>query len=121
MSSEAIGLVSLSESGSLFIAIELNRMAQRLTGDLDTRLAALDEEEAELDARKAEIEIERNSINDGPTRAFNYRTQIGAYFQCPTCWITNEKHSVLLPFESKKPFEDLLRCQTCSLEVTVPA
>jgi hypothetical protein len=98
---------------------KLHQAAVKKAMDMQSRLAALDREEAEIDARKAQIHAERNAISRAPDRLANFSVKVGANYQCPHCWIEHERQSVLSPIPSKTS-ADLFRCDTCHLELEIP-
>ena len=101
------------------ISNELLNVATRIAQNAQLRLAALDQEEAGLDARKAEIGAERKEISVAAQRAVGFRPQVGTEFQCPRCWVDYERRARLLPVGGGTKAEDYFRCRTCGFEYAV--
>jgi len=80
------------------ISSELLQVANEISQNAQLRLAALDQEQAEIDARKADIEAERKNVSLAAQRALDFRPQDGTNFQCPRCWVDYERRARLLPF-----------------------
>src|SRR5581483_11602268 len=102
--------------------LDIQRTAEfagRIAQNAQSRLAALDQEEAELDARKAEIGAERKEISVAAQRAVEFRPQVGADFQCPRCWVDYERRARLLPVGGGTKAQDYFRRRTCGFEYTV--
>ena len=98
------------------ISGELLQVAKEIAQNAQLRLAALDQEEAELDARKAEIQEERSNISLAAQRAHVFRPQVGTDFQCPRCWVDYERRARLLPIAGGARAGDSIRCRTCGFE-----
>jgi predicted RNA-binding Zn-ribbon protein involved in translation (DUF1610 family) len=93
------------------IAAELKQVAEGLAHRLQSRLPALNQEATPIDARKAEIEAEREALSTATQRAFDFRPQIGSAFQCPCCWIEHQRRFALIPLPG-----DVFRCDACGFE-----
>lgn len=93
------------------IAGELKQIAEKLAHRSRSRLPALDQAEAKIDARKAEIQAEREAISTATQRAFDFQPQIGVDFQCPCCWTEHQSRFALIPLPG-----DVLRCNACGFE-----
>lgn len=101
------------------ISGELLQVAKEIAQNAQLRLAALDQEEAEIDARKAEIQAERKNRSLAAQRALDFRPQVGSDFQCPRCWVDHERRARLLPVGGGPQTEDYFRCRVCSFEYTM--
>jgi hypothetical protein len=95
---------------------ELLQVAKEISENAQLRLAALDQEEAELDARKAEIQAERENISLAVQRANVFRSQVGTDLQCPRCWVNFERRARLLTVADGAGSENFIRCRTCGFE-----
>jgi hypothetical protein len=97
------------------LAEEASYQARRF----QSQVAALESELREIEQRKREVEAKCKALRSMPERLFNYRARIDGNFQCPRCWIEHEKRSTLVPVGSNTR-DDILRCHTCGLDVTIP-
>jgi hypothetical protein len=95
---------------------ELRQVANEIAQNAQSRLAALDQEEAEIDARIVEIQAERKNISLAAQRALDFRPQVGTDFQCPRCWVDYERRARLLPIGGATSAGDHFRCRTCGFE-----
>lgn len=103
------------------IAGEIRQVAAGLGRQAEVRASHLKVQLAEVEARKAEIQAQLNTARLSPERVFNFKPQIGPYFQCPNCWIENEKRSSLTPVGGPTRAEDFFRCRSCGFEITIQA
>jgi hypothetical protein len=81
---------------------------------------ALEAELLEIEKRKAKIEADLNALNLAHKRLLNYRPRIGPNLHCPRCGVQKEIGSSLraIPTSGK---DDILRCNTCGLDVLIPS
>jgi hypothetical protein len=100
------------------IAGELRHLANEIARSARERIGALREEEAAIDARKTEIRAECMKIRVAAKRAFNFRPQLSADFQCPRCWIDDERRAILLRIGDGAHSEYHFRCETCGFDYT---
>ena len=111
--------MSLIESAVLD---ELHYQATRLRDTapaLNAELRQLNEEQAEIERRKAQIKAQLEAARVAQKRVLNFRPCIGTDFQCPRCWIVTEVGSPLRPVPSSTS-DDIMRCQACGLDVIIP-
>jgi hypothetical protein len=80
---------------------ELRNVAGEIADRLQARLSELEDEPAQIETRK---------------RLLNYLPRVGPNFQCPRCWIENEKRSALRSVNTNID-DDLFRCDTCHLDL----
>lgn len=104
----------------MYIGWELRRLASEIARSAWARISALREEDAAIDARKAEIREEYMKIRVAAKRAFNFRPQLGADLQCPRCWIDDERQATLLRIEDGAHSEYRFQCQTCGFDYVLP-
>lgn len=95
------------------IAAELKQVAEELAQRFRSRLPALHQEEAQIDARKAGIQAEREAIGTATQRAVDFQPQIETEFLCPCCWIEQQRRFALMPLPG-----DVWRCDACGFEHT---
>jgi predicted RNA-binding Zn-ribbon protein involved in translation (DUF1610 family) len=98
------------------ISDELLQLAKETALNAQLHLAALDKEEAAIEARKVEIAAEREKIGVAAKRALDFRAQVGADFQCPRCWVDYERRARLIPAEEDTKAGNSFRCRTCGFE-----
>jgi hypothetical protein len=103
------------------IADEIRQMAAELGRQAAARTSHLKVLLAEVEARRAELLAQLNTASLGPDRVFTFKPQIGPYFQCPRCWIEDEKRYSLTPVGGPTRDEDFFRCRTCGFEITIQA
>lgn len=101
------------------ISGELLQVAKEIAQNAHSRLVALGQEEAEIDARKAEIETERKNISLAAQRALDFRPQVGTVFQCPRCWVDYERRARLGPAGDGANAQGSFHCRTCGFEYTI--
>jgi len=100
------------------ISSEIKEVAAKLARQMQGRVFRLQSELTEIEARKADIQAQLNMARLSPERASRFQPQIGPYFQCPRCWVENEKRSPLTPIGGPTRSEDFFRCRICGFEVT---
>lgn len=98
------------------ILSEIQKVAEEIAGRMKARLANLDREEAEINARQAAIHTERKAISEAPQRALDFHPFSGITYQCPRCWVENGQRSTLNAIPSKTK-ADLFRCHVCHLDL----
>ena len=100
------------------IASEIKHIATKMAVSAQHRLERLQEELAEVETRKTEIEAQLNAARLAPERVFNFQPQIARQYQCPRCWIEREVRSEINPIPSDTS-DDLFRCRICHFEITI--
>jgi DNA repair exonuclease SbcCD ATPase subunit len=103
------------------IVDQLQQEAEDTASRLRFRMSGLDQELAQLEARKAQIEEERNSARAASQRLARFRPQIGADYQCPVCWVERETESSLRPIGGGTEQEDIFRCDACDQKFSFPS
>lgn len=100
---------------------EAHYQAKRLqdaTPALNAELRKLEQQQAEVERRKAEINAQLEAARVSAKRLLNFRPCIGTDFQCPRCWIVNEVRSPLRPIPSDTS-DDIMRCRVCEGDFTI--
>lgn len=103
------------------IAGEIKQMATRFAVSLHGRTTQLQAELAEVEARKAKIQAQLDVARLSENRLMRFEPQVGRDFQCPRCWIENEKRSVLSPMKGGTRLEDFWQCSACGFEMSTGA
>lgn len=80
---------------------ELRNVAGEIADRLQVHHSDLDDALTPIEARK---------------RLLNYSPRVGPDFQCPRCWMENEKRSVLRTVVTNID-DDVFRCDVCHLEL----
>ena len=94
--------------------------AQYAVSNLKNRARALEPQLQEIEKLKLEIEAECHAARLAPKRLLDYKFKIGTEYQCPRCWINDERQSALRPANSASVDRNLMRCQTCAAEFAIP-
>jgi hypothetical protein len=97
------------------LAEEAAYIARNMYGAAST----LEAELREIERRKAEIDATLNAAKLAQKRLLNFHPRIGAGFQCPRCWVQNEKRSALTATPSSTG-DDILRCHMCMADYLIP-
>ena len=101
------------------IAMLLMAEAQDIASTLlKRRDDALQAKLLELEKEKATIEAERKSICLAPNRALMFKPKIGPDYQCPVCWVKDEKQS-RIDFVADES-GDHARCDVCGFDARYP-
>jgi hypothetical protein len=95
--------------------------AQYAVSDLKNRARVLEPQLQEIEKLKLEIEAECRAARLAPKRLLEYKFQIGPEYQCPRCWVYQERRSALQPTNAPNADRAILRCQTCAAEFVVSA
>lgn len=98
-----------------YLANEAEDEARRIRN----RMAALDAELREVEAKKAEIEAKRRLARGAAQRFLNYQPRIGPDYQCPCCWVRDEVRSTLSPIPGTDE-HDIMRCRACGTDHHIP-
>ena len=88
-----------------------SNLLQRRDDELQAKLL-------ELEKEKATIEAERKSIGLAPNRALMFKPRIGLDYQCPACWVKDEKQS-RIDFVADAS-GDHARCDVCGFDARYP-
>ena len=100
------------------IETELLHAAAEMAERAEQRVLALLEELAEIEIRKAQLEAEYEIANHASQHLASFEVKIGPNFQCPHCWISNERQSALSPAGGGTGRNDSFRCRACGSEFT---
>ncbi len=90
---------------------QLKQMAIGVANHLQMR--ALDN--ADQAEGEAQIEAAKLAYN----RAIGFQAKVHGTFQCPRCWVANEKQSVLTPVGGGANNDNYYQCDTCELKVSL--
>jgi hypothetical protein len=101
------------------IDTRLLHAAAEMVERAEQRALALQEQIAEIKARKAQLKAEYEIAKRASQRLASFEVKIGSNFQCPHCWINSERRSVLSPAGKGTGRNDFFRCRTCGSEFTV--
>jgi hypothetical protein len=85
---------------------------------LQRRDDALQAKLLELEKEKATIVTERKSIGLAQNRALTFKPRIGPDYQCPACWVKDEKQS-RIDFVADAS-GDHARCDVCGFDARYP-
>jgi hypothetical protein len=94
--------------------------AQYAVSDLKNRARALEPQLQEIEKLKLEIEAQCHAARLAPKRLLEYKFKIATEYQCPRCWINDERPSALQPANSASADHTVMRCQTCAAEFVIP-
>lgn len=99
---------------------QLWRIAREIAAQAQARVTQLEQEISDLEKRLPQAKAERDAARLAPKRLANYEVRLGAYHQCPRCWIEHERRSPLRPIPSNAGDVDLFRCGNCgeTFEIT---
>ena len=103
------------------IASQIKQMAAEVARKVQSHTSHLQSELAEIETRKSAIQARLKVARLSAERALNFQPQIGPYFQCPRCWVEDEKRSGLAPISGGERNEDFFRCRACGYELTISA
>ena len=101
------------------IAGVLKQEAMQVAREFQNRLPAIEAELAQIEARRATLTAERDTIRLLPERTYNFLPEMSGDLQCPRCWIANEARSALLPIPGGGS-RDILHCRICNFEFDLP-
>jgi hypothetical protein len=88
----------------------LREIAIEKANDIKGRTSALKRELAQIEERKAAIEIQLKEASLASDRSRNFTPEIGGDLQCPYCWVATETESRLRPIGGGSSYEDFFRC-----------
>jgi hypothetical protein len=98
---------------------QIRRLAAQLAEQAQNRTSRLEREICELVEQTAKKRAELTTANLAHKRLTNFQVWIESDYQCPRCWIEHETQSALTAIGGGTDTEDLLRCSTCSYELSV--
>jgi hypothetical protein len=93
--------------------------AAGMADSLEDGVAALEAELVTADQRRIETEAELKAAKLARTRLLDFRPRLGHGYQCPHCWIQNQRQSTLSPVASVTS-DEILRCDACGSEYVIP-
>jgi DNA-directed RNA polymerase subunit M/transcription elongation factor TFIIS len=94
-------------------------IAVRLAKNAQAHAAALQEELAELEARKRELEVQLHTAKFAHERLHDFVPICGTDFHCPRCWIEHQTLSVLGLTSRGTGNTQIFECSTCKYEFTL--
>jgi hypothetical protein len=100
------------------IEIDLGQKALEVANNIQERTLALKRELVQIKTREMHIEAQLEQAHLAHQRLFNYRPTLGPDYQCPRCWIANEKSFPLKPIPSADS-SDHFRCTGCQFEFSI--
>jgi len=80
---------------------------------------ALESELLEIEQRKLEIQRKLEAAARASNRLAEFSPKTGTKYQCPRCWVRNERTSPLSPVPSSTD-DDIMRCHTCGADFLIP-
>jgi len=101
------------------ILTELKQAAVEVANNLQQRRSGLEAKKQNLETQLAQVQAQLDASSLPYQRVANFQPQIGADFQCPSCWVQNECRSALMPVPSETD-DDILRCRTCHQDFSIP-
>jgi hypothetical protein len=101
------------------INTQLLHAAAELAERAEQHALASQRELAEIEARKVQLQAEYEIARRAAQRLATFEAKIGLNFQCPYCWIENERRSALSPSGGEIGGEESLRCGACGSEFKV--
>lgn len=97
------------------IANELQQQALVLANEKQRTVLDLEKKKADMEMKLHQIEAQLDMARLSHKRFPDYRPEIGTDYQCPRCWINNERRSTLVPIPSDND-TDTLRCRNCGID-----
>ena len=97
----------------------IGQYAKDLAADLKKGAANAEAELREIDRRRLAAESRLKLARLTDKRFLKFQPQIGTEYQCPRCWIVDERASALRPI-SGTDTEDRFRCPVCHTEYPIP-
>jgi DNA-directed RNA polymerase subunit RPC12/RpoP len=97
---------------------EIAQAALDIAQALQNNAARLREEYLVAEAHAASLKAEYDTARAAPKRLANFQVKIRTDYQCPRCWIENERRSALLPVPSDA-HDELMKCRTCHYEIRI--
>ncbi len=97
----------------------LLEQATCMANSLEGGVATLEAELLVIERRKIETEAELKGAKLARTRLLDFRPRLAHGFQCPRCWIENERQSALRPVPNTTS-DEILRCHACGSEYVIP-
>lgn len=98
---------------------QISDIARDLAGDLQKGTANAEAELVQIEKQRAAVMARLDLGRLAQKRLSEFRPEIGAQYQCPQCWIIDERRSALRPIPGTVR-EDMFRC-SFGHEYTVPA
>lgn len=96
----------------------MREAAREIAAEVEQSVARLQREQPELEKRLAEKQAQLDLASLAPKRLANYVVRVGADYQCPRCWIYEEKRSRMLP-RPGPPRQDIFECVVCGRSVVL--
>lgn len=102
------------------IEIALAKEAEYAASNAQHRVAALELQLKEVERQKLEIEAKCQVASLAPKRLLKFQPKIGTEYQCPRCWISDERRSSLRPIPAIDDTDDTMVCRACGAEYLIP-
>jgi hypothetical protein len=94
---------------------EMKRIAREIAEHAQAKISNLDQQLAEIDKQKMQINTEREKASSALKRAANFPVKLGADYLCPACWVDDDVTSTMRPAPSPDR-NDIFRCNRCHFE-----
>jgi hypothetical protein len=94
---------------------EMKRWARDYAQHAHTKIARLDNELADIEKKKSQINAERDKARGALKRAADFPVKRGADYLCPLCWVDDDVASTLRSVGSPDN-RDIFRCNRCHFE-----
>lgn len=98
----------------------LLREAQHAAETARGKCESLHQEILDLEQRKAEKQAALELARTAVQRFDSFEPDIDGNLRCPDCWVSRGVESTLIPIPSDTS-DDLFRCKTCHLEISIEA
>jgi superfamily II helicase len=90
--------------------------ARELAGRAGARIAAIEHELYELEARRMSLENEREALGLASSRLSGFNVSLGTNYLCPYCWMEHQKIALML-LVSVEQDQQIVRCRECEHEL----
>ncbi len=90
--------------------------ARGLAGRASARIAAIESELNELDARRVSLENEREALSLVSSRLSDFKASLGTNYLCPYCWLEHQKIALMLLVRAQQD-QQIVRCRECEHEL----
>jgi hypothetical protein len=95
-----------------------SRTAQDLAYQLEAKALKLRVKLHQIEAQKREVKAEYELMRRAPERLKKFDPVTPVAYQCPRCWLLNEKKSAMAKIAGAAPGQ-LFRCDACGYEIPV--
>lgn len=108
-----------SRTRTMYAEHAIQTEAASIAAGYEQHIARLERELADIESRKHQIKQQLHLVSLIPKRLSRFQPKVGADYQCPRCWLEQERHAVLQPIGWGTTHEDHFRCGSCGHRVTV--